>query len=76
MARRVGTAARERSVHAVELLDVPEPMTFAYTEAELLLEPVSTFRGQLKDVSDEDFRAWMRTQPRIAHLADAELQSR
>lgn len=54
-------------------VDVPEPMTFAYTEAEFLLEPVSTFRSRLKDVSDEDFRAWMRTQPRIAHLAEAEL---
>jgi hypothetical protein len=38
----------------VDGVDVPEPMTFAYAEAELSLEPVSTFRSRLKDVSDEE----------------------
>ena len=68
-----GDLSDDSILHVVDGVDVPEPMTFAYTEAEFLLERASTFRSRLKDVSDEDFRAWMRTRPRIAHLADAEL---
>jgi hypothetical protein len=71
-----GDLSNDSILRVVDGVDVPEPMTFAYAEAELSLEPVSTFRSRLKDVSDEDIRAWMRTQPRVAHLADAELQSR
>lgn len=71
-----GDLSNDSILRVVDGVDVPEPMTFAYAEAELSLEPVSTFRSRLKDVSDEDIRAWMRTQPRVAHVADAELQSR
>ena len=70
----MGPAGRDLSndsiLHVVDDVDVPEPMTFACTESEFLLERVSTFRSRLKDVSNEDFPAWMRAQARIAHLAD------
>jgi hypothetical protein len=57
-------------LRVVDGVDVPEPMTFAYTEAEFLLEQVSTVRSRLKGrLRRKNLRAWMRTQPRIAHLA-------
>jgi hypothetical protein len=62
----------ESILRVIDGVDVPEPMSFALTEAEFLLEQITTFRSRHTNLTDEEFREWMRTQPEIAHLADAE----